>query len=44
MSSKYPILPPRDVIRVLNTLGFCKIAQKGSHAKFKNVSTRTSKY
>lgn len=39
MSSKYPILPPRDVIRVLNTLGFCKIAQKGSHAKFKNVST-----
>lgn len=37
MSSKYPVLPPKDIIRVLNLLGFYKISQKGSHAKFKNL-------
>lgn len=39
MSSKYPILPPKDIIRVLNSLGFYKISQKGSHSKFKNLDT-----
>lgn len=39
MSSKYPVLPPKDIIRVLNLLGFYKISQKGSHAKFKNLET-----
>lgn len=39
MSSKYPILPPKDIIKVLNNLGFYKISQRGSHAKFKNLNT-----
>lgn len=36
MSSKYPILPPNEIIRVLLKFNFEKISQKGSHAKFKN--------
>lgn len=36
MSSKYPILPPNEIIRVLKKLGFEKNSQKGSHAKYKN--------
>lgn len=39
MSSKYPILPPKDIIKVLNLLGFYKVSQKGSHVKFKNQET-----
>lgn len=39
MSSKYPILPPKDIIGVLTKLGFYKVSQKGSHAKYKNVQT-----
>lgn len=39
MSSKYPILPPKDIIKVLNSLGFYKISQRGSHTKFKNLNT-----
>ena len=35
MGSKYPILPPSDIIRALCKLGFYKISQKGSHAKFR---------
>ena len=34
MGSKYPVLPPEDVIRVLIKLGFQKVSQKGSHAKY----------
>lgn len=36
MGSKYPILPPKDIIRVLEKIGFQKVSQKGSHAKYKN--------
>lgn len=36
MSSKYPILPPNEIIKVLKKFGFEKISQKGSHAKYKN--------
>lgn len=36
MSSKYPVLPPDKIIKVLAKFGFEKIAQKGSHAKYKN--------
>lgn len=36
MSSKYPILPPSEIIRVLQKFGFEKVSQKGSHAKYKN--------
>ena len=36
MNSKYPILPPKKIIKVMKRLGFHKISQKGSHAKFIN--------
>ncbi len=36
MSSKYPILPPDKIINALSKLGFEKISQKGSQAKYKN--------
>ena len=39
MSSKYPVLPPSDIINALSKLGFEKIPQKGSHAKYKNKIT-----
>lgn len=35
MGSKYPILPPSDIIRALSKLGFYKISQRGSHAKYR---------
>lgn len=40
MSSKYPILPPDKIISALSKLGFQKISQKGSHAKYKNEKTQ----
>ena len=40
MSSKYPILPPDKIINALSKLGFEKISQKGSHAKYKNPVTQ----
>ena len=39
MSSKYPILPPEKIIKVMKKLGFNKISQKGSHAKYINEKT-----
>ena len=39
MSSKYPVLPPSIIISVLHKLGFTKISQKGSHAKYRNIIT-----
>lgn len=39
MSYKYPILPPSKIIFVLTKLGFQKVSQKGSHAKYKNSYT-----
>lgn len=39
MSSKYPILPPKDIISALEKLGFYKVSQKGSHAKYKNIKS-----
>lgn len=35
MGSKYPVLSPEDIIKVLKKLGFYKVSQKGSHAKFR---------
>ena len=39
MSSKIPILPAKEVVRILQKLGFIKISQKGSYAKYKNYVT-----
>lgn len=32
MSFKYPLLPPKDIIKAMKKLGFEKCSQKGSHA------------
>ncbi len=40
MSSKYPVLPPNRIIKVLENFGFEKVAQKGNHAKYKNKLTK----
>lgn len=39
MSSKYPVLPPTKIIKVMRKFGFEKISQKGSHAKYLNQKT-----
>jgi len=35
MGSKYPILPPEKIIKILKKLGFSEVSQKGSHLKLK---------
>lgn len=44
MPSKYPVLPPRDIIKALSKLGFEKISQKGSHAKYRNKENPVKSY
>ena len=34
MGSKYPVLPPKTVIKILEQFGFQFISQKGSHMKY----------
>lgn len=36
MGSKYPILPPKEVVRILEKYGFKYVSQKGSHMKYSN--------
>ena len=36
MGSKYPVLPPAEIIKALEKVGFQKTSQKGSHVKYKN--------
>ena len=38
MGSKYPVLPPKDIIDVLKKFGFEFVSQKGSHMKYSNGS------
>lgn len=41
MSSKYPILPPKKIIKIMEQkFGFRKVSQKGSHVKYRNVYTQ----
>lgn len=39
MSSKYPVLPPEKIIKAMKKLGFYKVSQKDSHAKYINDET-----
>lgn len=39
MGFKYPILSSKKIIQILLELGFYKVSQKGSHAKYKNIKT-----
>lgn len=34
MGSKYPVLPPAKVIKILEKFGFEFVSQKGSHMKY----------
>ena len=34
MGSKYPVLPPQKIIKVLENNGFRFVSQKGSHLKY----------
>ena len=34
MPSKYPILKPKEIIRVLEKVNFVFVSQKGSHLKY----------
>jgi Predicted periplasmic or secreted lipoprotein len=35
MGSKYPVLPPEDIIKALLKIGFYRVSQKGSHVKYR---------
>lgn len=38
MSSKYPVLPPQMIIKIMKKyFNFEKVSQKGSHVKYKNL-------
>ena len=43
MGSKYLILTPSAIIRILGTSGFVFKLQKGSHAKYVNTSSDNPK-
>ncbi|RLC48516.1 MAG: hypothetical protein DRH57_02010 [Candidatus Cloacimonadota bacterium] len=38
--SKYPVLKPREVVKILNSLGFQEVRQKGSHKQFRHNDGR----
>lgn len=39
---RYPIFKPQELIRVLQTLGFVEIRQKGSHKQLRHPDGRTT--
>jgi len=39
---KYPILKPRDVVTILENLGFVEIRQRGSHKQFRHADGRST--
>lgn len=41
MGSKYPVLPPQEIIKILCNFGFEKTSQKGSHAKYTKIGAPT---
>ena len=38
MGSKYPVMSPNEIIKVLEKCGFHFVSQKGSHKKYSNGS------
>jgi predicted RNA binding protein YcfA (HicA-like mRNA interferase family) len=38
--SNLPVLKPREVIRILETLGFIEVRQRGSHCQFRHADGR----
>ena len=37
---KYPVLRPREVVKILKQLGFEEVRQKGSHKQFRHPDGR----
>ena len=37
---KYPILKPREVVAILETLGFIEVRQRGSHKQYRHPDGR----
>ncbi len=40
MGKKYPILKPREVITILEKLGFEQVRQRGAHVQFRHPDGR----
>jgi predicted RNA binding protein YcfA (HicA-like mRNA interferase family) len=38
--SNLPVLKPREVVRILETLGFAEVRQRGSHRQFRHADGR----
>ncbi|MCF6283802.1 MAG: type II toxin-antitoxin system HicA family toxin [Candidatus Hydrogenedentes bacterium] len=38
--SRYPTLKPREVVSILNALGFQEVRQRGSHKQFRHADGR----
>lgn len=38
--SNIPVLKPREVVRILNNLGFAEVRQRGSHKQFRHPDGR----
>ena len=39
---KYPILKPREVVSILEALGFIKVRQRGSHKQYRHPDGRST--
>jgi predicted RNA binding protein YcfA (HicA-like mRNA interferase family) len=37
---KYPVLKPREVVAILETLGFVEVRQRGSHKQYRHADGR----
>ena len=37
-----PVLPPQEVIRLLEALGFVEVRQRGSHKQFRHADGRAT--
>lgn len=37
-----PVLKPQEVVRILNTLGFVEVRQRGSHKQFRHPDGRAT--
>ncbi|HEY0079633.1 MAG TPA: type II toxin-antitoxin system HicA family toxin [Pyrinomonadaceae bacterium] len=39
---KYPVLKPREVVAILEKLGFAEARQRGSHKQYRHVDGRST--
>ncbi|MES2764424.1 MAG: type II toxin-antitoxin system HicA family toxin [Bacteroidota bacterium] len=40
MGEKFPVLKPREIIAILEVLGFVEVRQRGSHKQFRHADGR----